>query len=75
MIGGDVATLGLNVNRAILNLTTRSLTTLAFVLRGDEDCIYVGHSAFSYPSDPLEATPFGVGINPSERSGTVIHRS
>ena len=38
--------------RLIANLSQRSPVTLAFIVKGDEDHVHVGHSPSVYPADP-----------------------
>ena len=42
----------------LVGLATRTPITVAFVIQGDEDHVYVGHSPSIFPTDPLSTTPF-----------------
>ena len=44
--------------RHIANLHHRTPTCVAFIVNGDMNQIYVGHSPTIYPGDPAAATPF-----------------
>ena len=49
LVGNGAATNRADTSRHITNLATRSPVVLAFVLAGDEDRIYVGHSPLCSP--------------------------
>jgi hypothetical protein len=56
---GHAAGANRNVCRsATLALAQRSPTVLAFVIDGDDDHIYVGHSPTPFQSDPLTVSPY-----------------
>ena len=42
----------------VVGLATRTPIVVAFVITGDEDHVYVGHSPMTFPTDPLATTPF-----------------
>ena len=43
--------------RLLINLTQRSPFVVAFVVKGDEDHVHVGHSPTMYPADPTSVSP------------------
>ena len=56
VLGEGTAVNSPDVSRAIVNTAARSPITVAVVLQGDEDNIYVGHSPTFYPADLMNAT-------------------
>ena len=44
--------------KLLINLSQRSPVTVAFVVKGDEDHVHVGHSPSMYPADPTSVSPF-----------------
>ena len=46
------------VMSGVVGLATRTPIVLAFVIHGDEDHVYVGHSPMTFPNDPVSTTPF-----------------
>ena len=57
-VGGAAGTSWPATRDALMNIAARSPVTLAFVVEGDEDFIYIGHSPSIYPADLLDVTPF-----------------
>jgi hypothetical protein len=56
---GHLAAANRNACRsATLALAQRSPTVLAFMIDGDDDHIYVGHSPTMFQSDPLRVSPY-----------------
>ncbi len=58
LVGGAAATARDAASLSMLDVNQRSPVALCFVLTGDSDHIYVGHSLTRYPVNPGAATPF-----------------
>ena len=58
VVGGAAASDRAVTKAAIINSAVNTPTGCAFMLDGDLEHIYVGHSPTGYPSDPTDATPF-----------------
>ena len=56
-LGSGVASRN-DVMSGVVGLATRTPIAIAFVIQGDEDHVYVGHSPMTFPSDPVATTPF-----------------
>ena len=57
-MGGAAASDRVATKAAIVNSAVNTPTGCAFMLDGDLEHVYVGHSPTGYPSDPTAATPF-----------------
>ena len=55
---GNAATDRAATQLGVVNLAQRTPTAVAFVLTGDDQYIYVGHTPSQYPADPLTAQAF-----------------
>ena len=55
---GSGATNRADVMSGVVGLATRTPIVMAFVIQGDEDHVYMGHSPMTFPTDPLNTTPF-----------------
>ena len=57
-VGAGSAADTTDCGRDLLNISARSPTVLCFIIQGDEDAIYVGHSPVHYPGNVAAATGY-----------------
>jgi hypothetical protein len=58
VVGAGAGADAIATKTAVINTASRSPVVLAFMLTGDDNHIYVGHTPTVFPADVLAATPF-----------------